>query len=354
LTALGRAAAGFGALSLLACAATFPPKTAGERLSPDAQAVLACLKALPDRQDKRVLSGQFAGHCQDAVWGFDHWVRRLHDATGRWPAMIGVDYGWYQGKTDVPDLHKANEPLKGYWGRGGLVTVSWHAPNPWTGGDAWDRSRTGSLREILTPGTDANARWMSDLNVVARGLGDLQEAGVVVLWRPFHEMNGAWFWWGGGDPEDFKALWRGTLDCLTGTKGLRNLLWVYAPALQQYEHIRPEDEFYPGDAFVDVLGLDVYDDNPDIKCYERMLALGKPFGFTEYGPAGRSALLRDYDCSSLIRLIRERYPRVCFFLFWAGGGLRDPSMVSQQNAGRLLSDPWVTTLDEVERRAASP
>ena len=76
-------------------------------------------------------------------------------------------------------------------------------------------------------------RWMHELDILAAGLGELQDAGVVVLWRPFHEVNGDWFWWGGKKPETFIRVWRHMFDYFTKTKKLNNLLWVYGPEPRQ-------------------------------------------------------------------------------------------------------------------------
>ncbi len=350
---LGAAAlAGSSQWGLLAGGSDAPLRPADADASTDASAVLAYLSGLSRRADKRVVSGQFAGHCEDVGWGFEHWVRPVHAATGKWPAMIGADYGWYQGKTADPDLVKTNEPLIAHWRRGGLVALSWHARNPWTGGTAWDRSKVGDLRDLVAGRSEAGRGWQRELDMVAGGLAELRDAGVVVLWRPFHEMNGAWFWWGGAEPEDFAALWRHMFECFTDDKQLDNLLWVYGANVRNYASIGPEDAHYPGGSYADVVGLDVYADTLGIKSYDRLVAFGKPFGLTEYGPGEAAAARKDYDYERLIEQIRAGYPAVCFFLCWAGGGLRDWSLAAQKNAAGLLNDRWVVTLAELDWRQA--
>ena len=70
---------------------------------------------------------------------------------------------------------------------------------------------------------------MQELDQLAAGLEELKEAGVVVIWRPFHEMNGDWFWWGAKPPAEFVKVWRHMFDYFTNTKQLDNLLWAYGP-----------------------------------------------------------------------------------------------------------------------------
>ena len=101
---------------------------------------------------------------------------------------------------------------------------------------------------------------MEELDTLAAGLKQLQDAGVVVLWRPFHEMNGDWFWWGGKNPEAFINVWRHMFDYFTKTRGLNNLLWVYGP-----NHGKKTAAYYAGDGYTDVVGLDAYTDFVDPK-----------------------------------------------------------------------------------------
>ena len=139
---------------------------------------------------------------------------------------------------------------------------------------------------------------MKQLDTLAAGLTELKDAGVVVLWRPFHEMNGNWFWWGGKDPAAFQKVWRHMFDYFTKTKGLDNLLWVYGP-----NHGEKVAAYYPGDRFVDVVGLDAYTDFVDpahIRGYREVAAIPKPFGFTEFGPHGSSSPPGDYDYPRLL------------------------------------------------------
>ena len=84
----------------------------------------------------------------------------------------------------------------------------------------------------------------------------------VTFFRPLHESNGAWFWWGQQDPAEFAALWQGMFRYLTDTKGLHNLLWVYS-ANRNFDGTREMDpaRYYPGHDYVDVLALDIYDDD---------------------------------------------------------------------------------------------
>jgi mannan endo-1,4-beta-mannosidase len=84
-----------------------------------------------------------------------------------------------------------------HWNKDGFITIDTHFPNPVSpnGGDLRNRSNL-TFTDLLKPETTTGQRWRSYLDIVAEGFNNLQQANVTVLYRPFHEMNGGWFWWG--------------------------------------------------------------------------------------------------------------------------------------------------------------
>jgi mannan endo-1,4-beta-mannosidase len=127
------------------------------------------------------------------------------------------------------------------------------------------------------------------------------------------------------------------------TKGrnLDNLLWVYGASTTNQS---PAMRYYPGDAFCDVVGLDHYPEEIDLRGYAELTALGKPFGLTEFGP--KRHLRTSYDYAKLIVAIRDRYPRTAFFQAWAWGW----SIAENKNPEVLLGDPWIAGRDELNWR----
>jgi len=163
----------------------------------------------------------------------------------------------------------------------------------------------------------------------------------VVLWRPFHEMNGDWFWWGGQDPEKFIRVWRHMFDYFTKSKGLDNLLWVYGP-----NHGRRTAAYYAGDQYVDIVGLDAYTDFIDpehIKGYDAVAALPKPFGFTEFGPFGPRNPPGDYDYRKFLAGIKAHFPKTCFFKCWNANW----SLASNQFTKELLADSSIINREDM-------
>lgn len=163
--------------------------------------ILNCLESLPNRTNNRVISGQHIG------WWvytdhYDEFVTKLHADTGYWISLIGIEFGH--------DDNVARDRAIEHWNNGGLVTVTWHMDNPFTGTSrSISEIPAGhSLSELYTPGNAAYNAWREALGRKANWLKDFQNNNMVVLWRPFHEMNGNWFWWGRQDKEQFIALWR--------------------------------------------------------------------------------------------------------------------------------------------------
>ncbi len=168
-------------------------RAANVHASAEASRVLDYFNALPKRNNRRVVSGQHCGRGKEVETEYQKHVVQLHRTTGHWIAMAGTDYGRGRNDTTVPDTAAANRVLINHWQSGGLVTVTWHAANPWTGGTAWDR-KAGTLIDLVSSASDVHAVWMRQLDRVATARAELRDARIVVLWRPLHEMNGGWFW----------------------------------------------------------------------------------------------------------------------------------------------------------------
>jgi mannan endo-1,4-beta-mannosidase len=324
------------------------------------RSILAYVEALSLDLDSGVLSGQNCGHGGEAVDVYESLVGELVAAGFPRVALVGVDYGL----ADSLDVARTHAPLLEHWNLGGLVTVSWHARNPWTGGDSWDLS-DANLAELITPGSKAYTRWMDALDEIARALAQLRDAGVVVLWRPLHEMNGNWFWWGmAAHPDDataYRALWRQMHDRFTRHHGLNNLIWVYSvvPEADQ-SWTRPVDYYYPGPDVVDLVGIDLYADDIQIPDYPALEAFGKPLALTEFGPGHALHGGGDFDNHEIIETLSERYPGIVYWLQWhdwkADGRWVRKSIRHNQNAGALLRDPRVINAGRIEARvrAAAP
>ena len=314
--------------------------TAGAPANPQtsarARAVLDYLESLEPRTDKRMLSGQFTDFGDRASLALPE---EIHRQTGHWPALIGVDYADY-AKGGIT-TRTPNQVALAYWHDGGLVTVSAHVYNPANPQGGGLRDKGVDLAELLAPGTATHERWLRELDELAAGLQELKAAGVVVLWRPFHEMNGGWFWWGAKEPTAFIRVWRHMFAYFTKTKGLDNLLWVYSP-----NHGEHTADYYPGDDCVDVVAIDAYTDLVDpenVKGYAALARLAKPFGFGEYGPHGSSNPPGDYDYRRFLAGVVANFPRTIFFMSWNAKW----SPASNLHAPELFNHPWLVNREDL-------
>jgi mannan endo-1,4-beta-mannosidase len=234
-----------------------------------------------------------------------------------------------------------NQSAIRYWRQGGLVTVGVHLYNPANPKGGGLRDKGVDLKELLREGSETHVRWMKELDQLAAGLDELQGAGIPVLWRPFHEMNGEWFWWGAKPPQEFIAVWRHMFDYFTKTIKLNNLIWVYGP-----NHRENAADYYPGDEYADVIGLDAYTDHVDpkhIKGYPKMAAIQKPFGFTEYGPHGAENPPGTYDYRKFVEGLQTHFPRSTFFMCWN----EKWSLASNTHVKELLEHPWTINLEDL-------
>lgn len=323
-----------------AAAAQVASTPANPELMLSGRQVLAYFQTLQARPELKLVSGQFAGWSGTAQLAE---LEKIYRATGQWPAMIGLDYCRFHEHEATIDSEPPNRLALAYWQAGGLVTLSWHAPNPAKPNGGGLKERGMRLADLLVPGTPTHQRWRQSLDQVAAGLQELQAAGVVVLWRPLHEMNGAWFWWGAQPPTDFIAVWRDLFDYFTHTKKLHNLIWVYGP-----NHGAHTADYYPGDAYVDLIGLDAYTDHLDptfIKGYPELQRLPKPFGFTEFGPHAPENPPGDFDFRRLLDGLAQNFPHTRHFLTWN----EKWNPAENKFAREFYNDPRVITRESLPR-----
>lgn len=251
--------------------------------------------------------GIMFGHQDDALyghtWKYEPGRSDVRECCGSYPAVFGWEIGGLElgrksSLDDVP-FDEIIRSLCAARARGAVNTVSWHPSNPQTGGTAWDCRTTTAVASIL-PGGDRHAEYRTWLDRVADFMRSLRTADgeyAPVLFRPFHENTSTGFWWGEAQctPDEYRRLWRFTVEYLRDTKDIHHLLYVYSPDL--FRDTAHYMERYPGDEWVDVLGLDAYHrpDEWDFRqgC-ERMLSdlrrlgteHGKPIAFTETGLEG--------------------------------------------------------------------
>lgn len=270
-----------------------PPPAPCEPVNPNAtQEARALLKTICAVSGKFILSGQH---------NFPNHLSQHSDATaanvGKYPYIWGSDFGFTGGgdKDSILGRDAMIEEARKQFAAGSIITLMWHAIRPLEDepvqpGAGWKGSVQAKLTDdqwasLTTPGTELNRRWLAQLDVVARYLKRLQEAKIPVLWRPYHENNGTWFWWGGRPGEKgFIALYRMTFDRLVNYHRLDNLVWVWNANAPNRKNAGPYYDFYPGAQYVDVLASDIYGKFEQSHHDDLVeLAKGKPVALGEIG-----------------------------------------------------------------------
>ncbi len=282
------------------------------------------LKFLYAMKGKGILTGQ-----ENLATDVLKWTDEVRDITGEYPGLLGEDFSY--GDSASVKRQEIVETAVDYWNNGGLVTISWHQVHPQT----WDGSINEGpfeytqydmsqqlFNQLFVPETDLQITYTRHIDTIATYLKKLQEAGVVVLWRPYHEMNGGWFWWGA--KSNFADLWRGMYNRYTKYHHLNNLIWVWGPNISQSDM----ESYYPGDDYVDIVGLDGYVDiaNWDVRDnlsgeINRILNLskGNVISFTELG------VLPDMNW------LRSERPEFAWFLCWW-------THITDANSNRRIND----------------
>ncbi|HNZ99662.1 glycosyl hydrolase [Ruminococcus sp.] len=222
----------------------FTAYSGGGKLSnPKASAQTQSLYSfLCDTYGKNVISGQ-----QESTWmgseGYEFDI--IKNASGRYPALRGLDY---MGD----DFAGCNRRAKKWYEKGGIVTICWHCGSDFSGSHTEAMNTDLNWSTALTEGTAEYNKLIAGMDKGAKALKELKDAGIPVVWRPFHEFDGKWFWWGKGGAENFKKLWRIMYDRYTNYWGLDNLIW----SLGYCGDVNAG--WYPGDEYVDIIDSDTY------------------------------------------------------------------------------------------------
>jgi hypothetical protein len=221
---------------------------------------------------KLIAKGFMFGHQDDLAYGVN-WKyidgnSDIREVTGDYPAV----YGWELGHLELDSaknldgvpFNKIKEFIATGYARGGVITISWHFTNALTGKTAWD-AQPGTVAAILPGGIkhDLYTGWLDKLAAFMLDLKGKNGEAIPVIFRPFHELNGSWFWWGKNlcTPDEMKQLYRFTETYLRDTKQVHNLLYAYNT--DRFNGEADYLERFPGDEWVDIIGFDMYQRGKD-------------------------------------------------------------------------------------------
>lgn len=306
-------------------------KPVNSNASPEAIQLLEYIYSISGKQ---TLAGQ---HC--APLAGDTRLAVVHRRTGKYTPVFGQDFGFsFPGYWDGINYRQQiiDDAIQRHRD-GFIITLMWHAVRPTEDEPVtFSESVQGDLTEkewdeLITPGTEINERWKSQVDVIAWFLKQLRFADVPILWRPYHEMNGGWFWWGKKEGDNgYKMLWRMMYDRLVNFHGLDNLVWVYNTN-EFKDGVDPHDTYYPGDDVVDIIATDVYTEEFNQENYDQMLELAgdKPIALGEVGSPPSLEIL-------------ENQPAWTWFMRWG-----DQSRAGAPNFREVINSEQVISLDEL-------
>lgn len=218
----------------------------------------ALMSYLADVYGKKIISGQQEICGSHNYEGSESDFAYIKEKTGKMPALRGFDFMNFRGNGLLWDDLCAERVIDWYKNKGGIPTVCWHWFSPGNIGKKADNSfytesTTFSISKALTSGTAENTALLNDIEFMAGKFKQLQEADVPVLFRPLHEAEGGWFWWGAEGPENCVKLYRLLYEKFTNEYHLNNIIWVWTS--YTYD---TSSKWYPGDDVVDILGYDKY------------------------------------------------------------------------------------------------
>ena len=289
-------------------------------------------------------------------WYGDENRSDVKSVVGSHPAMIGVDVGGFSGRPSE-EIAKAKEALRknvvDTYNRGGVTTVAWHFSNPVSkGGFYWVDSLSLPGVGYIIPGGEAHDKYrviLQDIASWAHSIRGDDGKLVPVIFRPYHELDGGWFWWGAPHctKDEFVSLWRFTVSYLRDTLDVHNFIYAFSPD----NKFHTEEEFlarYPGDEWVDMVGMDNYGDMGRDRYAIDTAALklkvvsdyarkaGKLAAFTETGL--ESIPNPTWWTETLLKVMRQDKMRLCYVLVWRND-VRSPTHYYAPYPGHTPSIP---------------
>ncbi|MDE6097907.1 MAG: glycoside hydrolase family 26 protein [Muribaculaceae bacterium] len=283
----------------------------------------------------------YFGHHDDPAYGRDwRYVEGNSDVktlAGAYPGMMSWDMGMIEVDSannldGVPFAFMASEIVKQHE-RGGVSTISWHPLNPVTGGNSWDTSASPLQLMQDNPAVgDTLAVWVDRVADFIGSLRDQNGKRVPVIFRPWHENSGSWFWWGSAyrDDQQYTDLWKLTRERFDA-KGIDNVLWAYSPDkdIDREQYLAT----YPGDEYVDILACDIYhfDGENGVADFRRRVDSQFPYIVEEAARRGKLAAFAETGLEGItmpewytevLLPVMKRYP-LAYVCVWRNANINE-------------------------------
>jgi mannan endo-1,4-beta-mannosidase len=273
----------------------------------------------------------------------------LKSITGKEPALLGLDFMDHTGNNSWLNNPDVIKDAKTWWGRNGIVALMWHWRDPSYSTSSfytWSESKTDGTKFDLNCINDTESAgykaMIRDMDKVAGYLKELQNAGVAVLWRPLHEAAGTWFWWGAKGAVPCIKLWRLMFDRFTNYHQLNNLIWVWTTTDNSSALT-----WYPGDDYVDILGMDIYPGEGQHG--SQVISFNKVKEIF-----GGKKIVTLSECGSVPypELMQSEGSYWSYFMPWYGDFTKLTGHNSAADWTKILESDFVITLDEMPKRSS--
>ena len=286
-----------------------------------------------------VISGQ-----EESTWVqpllCEYEMEYIKDVTGKYPAIRGLDY-------INDDFEGVNQRAIDWWNRGGIVTICWHTGVNYSGG--YNECKEGAVANwdaLLTEGTNEYNAMIEGIDKAARALKELKDLNIPVIWRPYHEAFGDWFWWGKGEDNSSRAehyvkLWRIMYTRYTEHWELNNLIWIegyshmdYDWQEDKYKCAKGIDKWYVGNDYCDIVGADSYVEGVHLDLNKKVNSINKGKKPMAYHECGINPTLEELQKTDW-----------AYFMTWHTTYLIDTNTTESLNT--LYNSDYIITLDEL-------
>ena len=295
----------------------------------------ALFRNLDKLSEKHILFGHQHATEYGHGWSGDADRSDVKSVTGSHPAVIGVDFSGLSGRSysDIENNKSAlRKNIADTYNRGGITTISWHFSNPVSAGDFyWKDSISAPAVKYIIPGGSHHDKYKAILSTIGSFVKSIKGKDgkmVPMIFRPYHEFDGDWFWWGRSHctTEEFKQLWRFTVTYLRDSLGVHNFIYAFSPD----NIFTTEEQFlerYPGDEWVDMVGMDNYGDFGRDGKYDVEAGLKKLKIVSEYATkAGKLAAFTETGLESipnqnwwtdiLLKTVKSANLKLAYVLVW--------------------------------------
>lgn len=300
------------------------------------QCVKNVMKYLSDISGKQVVTGQ---HTQTMEQAELHQIEKI---TGKKPALLGFELLSYSPNINYLDTDEecmkeveANYgTLKRAWEwaeQKGLITFTWHWFSPLSGRSKsfFTINTDFDASQAVIEGTPENKALISDMDMMAGILRPFCDKQIPILWRPFHEGDGNWFWWGAKGADTVKKLWRIMYDRYTNHHHLDNLIWVYNA---------PNEGYYPGDDVVDIISRDMYP--PE---HEHTSRIGEYTHLAASTKEEKIMLIGEIGTIPSVKAIVEEGLQWASFMTWSGVFTLSEQFTSYEFLKETYDSPYAVT-----------